>query len=211
MAVSYRKSFLGVVGLTCVVLVLGLLVINRTHSYDKLGQSVGNGSNVFPGFKLDTTIASVPRARMKLTSGDEADPVRSGGTSASVPRVVSTSGDEADPVLSGGTSNSTSSTPATASEAKLATMHTGAGGNNSGELSHLSSPVIEHDGRSTESDDSYLGFQSIRKRTRGFHIWKYLISCAAVPGSFLRVPGSNAQSYFAALLLEIALPNSSHV
>ena len=39
---------------------------------------------------------------------NEADPVRSGGTSASVPRLLSTSGDGADPVLSGGTSNSTS-------------------------------------------------------------------------------------------------------
>ena len=219
MAVSSRKSFLGVVGLTCVVLVLGLLVINRTHSYDKHGQSVGHGSNVFPGFKLDTTIASVPQVRMmrltsgdeadpvrsggtsdsaprarmmrltsgdeadpvrsggtsasvprarmmRLTSGDEADPVRSGGTSASVPRLVSTSGNGADPVLSGGTSNSTSSTPATA---KLATVHTGAGGNNSGELSHLSSPVIEHNYRSTESgvsifNDSYLCFIEINEQ-----------------------------------------------
>ena len=165
MEVGRRQSFLVVVGLTCVVLVLGLLVINRSHSYDKLGQSVEHGSNVFPGFKLDTTIASVPQVRMMgLTSRDEADPVRSGGTSASVPRLVSTSGDGpdgADPVLSRGTSNSTYSTPATTSEAKLATMHRGSGGNNSGELSHLSSPVIEQDGRSSYRDDSYLGFIEI--------------------------------------------------
>ena len=113
-AACRRKSFLGVVGLTyVVVLVLGLLVINRNHSYDKHGpQSVEHGSNVFPGFKLDTTIASVPQVRIvRLTRAcDEADPGRSGGTSASVPRLVSTSGDGADPVLSRGTSNSTSST-----------------------------------------------------------------------------------------------------
>ena len=149
---AYRKSFFVVVGLT---LLLGLLVIYRTHSYDKYGQSVGHGSNVFPGFELDATIDSVPQVRMMgLTSGNEADPVRSGG---SVPRLVSTSSDGADPVLSGGTSNSTYSTPATASEAKLATVHTGAGGNNSGELSHLSSPVI----RERYRDDSYLGFIEI--------------------------------------------------
>ena len=48
--------------------------------------------------------------------------------------------------------------------------------------------------------------------TQAYTRFPYMvISCAAVPGSFLRVPGSNAQSYFAALLLEIALPNSSHV
>ena len=105
---AYRKSFLVVVGLI-ITLLLGLLVINRTHSYDKYGQSFGYGSNVFPGFELDTTIASVPQVRMMgLTSGNEADPVRSGGTSASVPRLLSTNGDGADPVLSGRTSNSTS-------------------------------------------------------------------------------------------------------
>ena len=67
---AYRKSFLVVVGLI-ITLLLGLLVINRTHSYDKYGQSFGYGSNVFPGFELDTTIASVPQVRMMgLTSGN---------------------------------------------------------------------------------------------------------------------------------------------